>query len=53
MKTTLKRLGLFAGIGVAALMIGCQSSQPAMSGTGAAVMSTVQTKESQTAMTPQ
>jgi carbonic anhydrase len=51
MKTTLKHIGLFAGIIAAALIIGCQSSQPAMSGTGAAV-SQVQTKESQSAMTP-
>jgi carbonic anhydrase len=53
MKTTLKRLGLLAGLAASAMIIGCQSSQPAMSGTGAAAMSTVQTKESQAAMTPQ
>ncbi len=51
MKPTLKRFGLFAGIIAAALIIGCQSSQPVMSGTGAA-LSQVQTKESQSAMTP-
>jgi carbonic anhydrase len=53
MKTTLKRLGLLAGLAASAMIIGCQSSQPSMSGTGAAAMSTVQTKASQTAMTPQ
>ena len=54
MKTTLNRLGLFAGLVAAALIIvGCQSSQPAKSGTAAAAMSLVQTKESQAAMTPQ
>jgi carbonic anhydrase len=54
MKTSLNRLGVFAGLAAAVLVIGgCQSSQPAMSGTGAAAMATVQTKESQAAMTPE
>ncbi len=53
MKTSLKRLGLFAGIVAAALIIGCQSSQQSISGAGAAAMAPVQTKESQAAMTPQ
>jgi carbonic anhydrase len=53
MKTTLNRLGLFAGLVAVALVIGaCQSSKMACCPMSAA-MSTVQTKESQAAMTPQ
>ena len=53
MKTTLNRIKLFVGILAAALIIGCQSSQPTMSGTGTPAMAPVQTKASQAAMTPQ
>jgi carbonic anhydrase len=54
MKTSFSRLGLFAGLVAAMLVIGgCQSFQPAMSGTGASAMAPVQTKASQAAMTPQ
>ena len=63
MKTTLNRLGLFAGFftgAVAAVLVsamlistGCQSSnQTANMTPGAGVMPAVQTKESQSAMTP-
>jgi carbonic anhydrase len=58
MKTSLKRLGLVAGIITASLIMGCQSSQqscctmPDLSGTAGAAVSPVQSKESQAAMTP-
>jgi carbonic anhydrase len=54
MKTLLNRLGLFAGLVAAVLVIGaCQSSRQAMPGADATAMSPVQTKASQAAMTPQ
>src|SRR5271154_4382417 len=57
MKTSLNRLGLFTVIVTAALAVaGCKSPDMAccaMPENGAAVMSSVQTKESQSAMTPQ
>ncbi len=60
MKTSLNRLGLFAGLVAAVLVIGaCQSSQQAgstsvqISTTDATALSAVQTKQSQAAMTPQ
>ena len=54
MRTSSNRLGLFTGLAAAVLVIGgCQSSHQAMPGTGATAMSAVQTKESQSAMTPQ
>jgi carbonic anhydrase len=54
MNTSLNRLRLFVALAAAVLTIaGCQSSHQTMSGTGAATMSSVQTKESQSAMTPQ
>ncbi len=54
MKITLKRFALFAGSLAAALIIGCQSSQPSGGAmAGATALSSVQTKESQAAMTPQ
>jgi carbonic anhydrase len=54
MRTSLKRLGLFTGLAAAALVLGgCQSSHQTRSDTDATVMSSVQTKASQSAMTPQ
>jgi carbonic anhydrase len=52
MKTSLNRFGLFAGF-IATLLVaaGCQSSQMACCTTG--TKATVQTKESQSAMTPE
>jgi carbonic anhydrase len=57
MKTSLNRLGLFAGLVTGMLFLGaCQSSQPGSTmpaQTSATSLSSVQTKESQAAMTPQ
>jgi carbonic anhydrase len=54
MNTSLNRLGLFVTLAAAVLTIGgCQSSYQTKSGTDATEMSSVQTKESQSAMTPQ
>jgi carbonic anhydrase len=56
MKSTLNRIGLFAGIAVAVMVFGCQSSHQVngtMPGAAATASSPVQTKESQAAMTPQ
>jgi carbonic anhydrase len=60
MKTLLNRFGLFTGLVVAAMLIGaCQSSQQAstssvhVSATDDTALTPVQTKESQSAMTPQ
>jgi carbonic anhydrase len=57
MKTKLNYLGMFAGLVAAALVVaGCQSSPMAcctMPGNGAAAVSSVQTKESQSATPPQ
>jgi carbonic anhydrase len=53
MKTTLNRLGLFAGYVAAVLAIsGCESSKIPIT-TGPAAISSVQTKASQAAMTPE
>ena len=52
MKTLLNRLGLFTGLVTGMLFLGaCQSSRPPQTSTAAAY-SSVQTKESQAAMTP-
>jgi carbonic anhydrase len=54
MNTLLNRLGLFVGLAAAVLVAGgCQSSHQVKSGTDATAMSSVQTKESQSAITPQ
>jgi carbonic anhydrase len=55
MKTILNRIGLFAGIAATVMVFGCQSSRQTngtMPGAGATSFSSVQTKESQAAMTP-
>jgi carbonic anhydrase len=56
MKIILNRIGLFAGIAAIVMVFGCQSSRQtggSMPGAGTGAMSPVQTKESQSAMTPQ